>query len=179
MQSDNLSATWGASPDLLSVSVESSATLDWFRAYVWSAGPDAPRCPDFVSQGSVFFPLSQCVIRACPGSRQEERAQPAMAASHGIRIGHEPRRTTRNAAPLAFPPTVAPISKVPVGFRPLSGAYPAQSIELELNRRIICVGRHTLVDLCRPNPDLIRKHCRIVVCRRLRHSSTSQRKRDR
>jgi pSer/pThr/pTyr-binding forkhead associated (FHA) protein len=52
--------------------------------------------------------------------------------------------------------------ELPQGFRPLLLRLPAQEIELELRQPDILVGRHTLVDLCLPYPDISRKHCRIV-----------------
>jgi pSer/pThr/pTyr-binding forkhead associated (FHA) protein len=51
---------------------------------------------------------------------------------------------------------------LPQGFKPLLLRLPAQEIELELRQPDILVGRHTLVDLCLPYPDISRKHCRIV-----------------
>jgi predicted component of type VI protein secretion system len=51
---------------------------------------------------------------------------------------------------------------LPTGFRPLLLCLPAQSIELELKQADVLVGRHTLVDLCLPYPDVSRKHCRIT-----------------
>ena len=51
---------------------------------------------------------------------------------------------------------------LPQGFRPLLLRLAAQEIELELRQPDILVGRHTLVDLCLPYPDISRKHCRIV-----------------
>jgi pSer/pThr/pTyr-binding forkhead associated (FHA) protein len=53
---------------------------------------------------------------------------------------------------------------LPEGFRPLLLKLPAQQIELELRQPEILVGRHTLVDLCLPYPDVSRKHCRLVFC---------------
>jgi pSer/pThr/pTyr-binding forkhead associated (FHA) protein len=53
-------------------------------------------------------------------------------------------------------------AKLPQGFRPLLLRLPSQEIELELRQPDILVGRHTLVDLCLPYPDISRKHCRIV-----------------
>src|SRR3954467_13535088 len=51
---------------------------------------------------------------------------------------------------------------LPQGFRPLLLSLPAQQIELELRQPDVLVGRHTLVDLCLPYPDVSRKHCRLV-----------------
>jgi pSer/pThr/pTyr-binding forkhead associated (FHA) protein len=51
---------------------------------------------------------------------------------------------------------------LPAGFRPLLLRLPAQSIELELRQAEVLVGRHTLVDLCLPYPDVSRKHCRLI-----------------
>ena len=51
---------------------------------------------------------------------------------------------------------------LPQGFRQLLLRLPAQEIELELRQPDVVVGRHTLVDLCLPYPDISRKHCRIV-----------------
>ncbi len=50
---------------------------------------------------------------------------------------------------------------MPHGFRPLLLRLPSQEIELELRQPHVLVGRHTLVDLCLPYPEISRKHCRI------------------
>lgn len=60
------------------------------------------------------------------------------------------------------PATSGGNAQLPAGFRPLLLRLPAQSIELELRQSEVLVGRHTLVDLCLPYPDISRKHCRIV-----------------
>jgi pSer/pThr/pTyr-binding forkhead associated (FHA) protein len=60
------------------------------------------------------------------------------------------------------PAQAARNGELPGGFRPLLLRLTAQSIELELRQTDVLVGRHTLVDLCLPYPDVSRKHCRIV-----------------
>jgi pSer/pThr/pTyr-binding forkhead associated (FHA) protein len=51
---------------------------------------------------------------------------------------------------------------LPQGFRPLLLRLNSQQIDLELRQPDVLVGRHTLVDLCLPYPDVSRKHCRLV-----------------
>lgn len=74
---------------------------------------------------------------------------PCRALPGALRRWHVPATLGRNAA-------------LPAGFRPLLLRLRAQSIELELRQAEVLVGRHTLVDLCLPYPDISRKHCRIV-----------------
>ncbi len=59
-------------------------------------------------------------------------------------------------------PTCPKQANLPQGFRPLLLKLHSQHIELELRQPDILVGRHTLVDLCLPYPDVSRKHCRLV-----------------
>jgi pSer/pThr/pTyr-binding forkhead associated (FHA) protein len=59
-------------------------------------------------------------------------------------------------------PASAQGNAVPRGFRPLFLKLPSQHIELELRQPEVLVGRHTLVDLCLPYPDVSRKHCRLM-----------------
>src|SRR5260221_6901694 len=74
---------------------------------------------------------------------------PCRAISGTMRRWHVPAASGRNA-------------ELPAGFRPLLLRLASQSIELELRQAEVLVGRHTLVDLCLPYPDISRKHCRIV-----------------
>jgi hypothetical protein len=60
------------------------------------------------------------------------------------------------------PPSSPQAAELPQGFRPLLLRLPSQEIELELRQPDVLVGRHTLVDLCLPYPEISRKHCRIV-----------------